>query len=126
MRGIGMRLLVTAVGLLLASWLVDGIAFSGFLSLLFAALVLGFVNAVIRPAVILLTLPFTLITLGLFLLVVNAALMGMTAFMVPGFTVLGFWDAVWGSIWVSLTSLLASWYIGSRGAIEVIVVERHR
>ena len=78
-----------------------------------------------RPVVIFLTIPFTLITLGLFLFVVNAAMLGLTAFLVPGFSVAGFWPALFGSIVVSITGMLASWYIGPDGHIQVYVVRRN-
>jgi len=123
MPGFWARFLVTAVGLLIASGLISGIEFVGLPALFFAALVLGVVNAVIRPVIIILTIPFTVITLGLFLFVVNAAMIGLTAFLVPGFFVAGFWSALLGSVIVSITGMLASWYIGPKGTVEVLVVE---
>jgi putative membrane protein len=125
MPGFWARLLVTAVGLWIASGLVSGIDFSGPLPLFFAALVLGAANAVIRPIVIVLTIPFTIVTLGLFLFVVNAAMLEFTAFLVPGFLVAGFGSALLGSIIVSITGMLASWYIGPRGTVEVMIVDGH-
>ena len=125
MPGFWARLLVIAVGLLIASGLVPGIAFEGFLALFFAALVLGCVNAVIRPVVVLMTIPFTIVTLGLFLFVVNAAMLGLTAFLVPGFFVGGFWSALFGSVIVSITGMFASWYIGPKGTVDVLVIERN-
>ena len=121
MLGFWARLLVTSVGLLIASELVSGIEFAGLPPLFCAALVLGGVNAVVRPAVVFLTIPFTLITLGFFLFAVNAAMLGLTAFLVPGFSVAGFWPALLGSIVVSITGMLASWYIGPRGRVEVLI-----
>ena len=121
MLGFWARLLVTSVGLLIASKLVSGIEFTGVPPLFFAALVLGAVNAVVRPVVVFLTVPFTLITLGFFLLVVNAAMLGLTASLVPGFSLAGFWPALLGSIIVSFTGMLASWYIGPRGRVEVLI-----
>ncbi len=121
MLGFWARLLVTSVGLLIASELVSGIEFDGVPPLFFAALVLGGVNAVVRPVVVFLTIPFTLITLGFFLLVVNAAMLGLTASLVPGFSLAGFWPALLGSIIVSFTGMLASWYIGPRGRVEVLI-----
>jgi putative membrane protein len=125
MPGFWARLLVIAVGLLIASGLVPGITFEGFLALFFAALVLGCVNAIIRPVVVLMTIPFTIVTLGLFLFVVNAAMLGLTAFLVPGFFVAGFWSALFGSVIVSITGMFASWYIGPRGTVDVLVIERN-
>jgi putative membrane protein len=124
MPGFLARLLVTSVGLMIASELVSGIEFAGLGSLFFAALVLGCVNAIVRPAVVFLTIPFTLVTLGFFLFVVNAAMLGLTAFFVPGFFVAGFGPALFGSIIVSITGMLASWYIGPKGKVDVLIVGR--
>lgn len=120
MRGFVIRLLVTAVGLWIASLLVRSMEFTGFGTLIGAALLLGLVNAFIRPLILLLTLPITILTLGLFLLVVNAAMLGLVAAVLPGFTLGGFLSAVFGSIIVSLTSWLSSWFIGPRGRIEIM------
>ena len=125
MPGFWARLLVISVGLLIASGLVPGIEFRGLPALFFAALVLGCVNAVIRPVVVLMTIPFTIVTLGLFLFVVNAAMLGLTAFLVPGFFVASFWSALFGSVIVSITGMFASWYIGPRGTVDVLVIERN-
>jgi putative membrane protein len=125
MPGFWARFLVIAVGLLIASGLLPGIELVGFPALFFAALVLGCVNAVIRPVVVLMTIPFTIVTLGLFLFVVNAAMLGLTAFLVPGFFVGGFWSALFGSVIVSITGVFASWYIGPKGTVDVLVIERN-
>ena len=122
MPGFWARLLVTAVGLMIASGLASGVEFNGLVPLFVAAFVLGCVNAVIRPIVIFLTIPFTLVTLGLFLFVVNAAMLGLTAFLVPGFFLAGFGSALFASIVVSITSMFASWYIGPKGTVDVLVV----
>jgi len=122
MSGFLLRLCVVALGLWLASELVPGIEVHGLWTLLGAALLLGIVNAVVRPLLVILTLPITLLTLGLFLLVINAAMLGLVAWMFDGFAIAGFWPAVFGSIVVSLTGWLASWFIGPRGRIEVILV----
>ena len=125
MRGILVRMLVTAGGLWLASALLPGVQITGYGTLLLAALLYGLVNAVVRPIIFLLTLPITVISLGLFLFVVNAAMFGLVAAMLDGFTVAGFFSAVFGAIIVSIVSGLASWYIGPDGRYEVIVVQRH-
>lgn len=125
MIGLLLRLLVVALGLWLAAALVPGLEVQGLWTLLGAALLLGIVNAVVRPLLVILTLPITLLTLGMFLLVVNAAMLGLVAWMFDDFTISGFWPAVLGSIVVSLTGWLASYFIGPRGRIEVIVL-RHR
>ena len=123
MLGFWARFLVTALGLAVAALALSGIAFSGPLALALASLVLGFVNAGVRPLLIVLTFPFTVVTLGLFLLVVNAAMLGLSAWLVPGFTLTGFWSAFFGSIIVSITSAISSWYIGPKGNVEVLIIE---
>lgn len=126
MPGLLLRILVVALGLWLASELVPGIAIHGAWTLLGAALLLGIVNAVVRPVLVLLTLPITVVTLGLFLLVVNAAMLGLVAWMFDGFTIAGFWPALFGAVVVSLTGWFASWFIGPRGRIEVIYMRGPR
>jgi putative membrane protein len=104
---------------------VSGIGFSGALPLFFAALVLGGVNAVVRPIVVILTIPFTIATLGFFLFVVNAAMLGLAAFLVPGFFVADFGSALFGAIIVSITGMFASWYIGPKGTVDVLIIEKN-
>jgi putative membrane protein len=103
-----LRVLIAALGLWLATEWVDGISVSTPMTLIFAALLLGIVNAFVRPIVVLLTLPAMLLTLGLFLLVVNAAMLGLVAAFLPGFSIAGFWDAFWAAIIVSVVSWLGS------------------
>jgi putative membrane protein len=117
-------MLITALGLWIASMIVHGMEFASPWTMLGAALLLGVVNAVVRPVILLLTLPITLVTLGLFLLVVNAAMLGLVAAILPGFALGGFLSAVFGSIVVSLTSWLASWFVGPRGRIEIMYSRR--
>jgi putative membrane protein len=99
-----LRVLLNAFALYVADYLLDGIRLTGIGSTLIAGLVLGIVNAVIRPVLLLLTLPFTLLTLGLFIFVVNAICLALTAFVVPGFSVSGFWSALAGALIVSIVS----------------------
>ncbi len=115
------RVVVVGLGLWLASALVPGIRVEGAWTLLGAAVLLGIVNAVVRPVLVVLTLPFTILTLGLFLLVINAAMLGLVASMFRGFAIDGFGAAVLGAIVVSLTGWIASWFIGPRGRVEVMV-----
>jgi len=124
MPGFWVRVLITACGLLLAAWLLDGLHFSGPLALFFAALALGLVNAVVRPVMLLLTLPITVLTLGLFLLVLNGAMLGLAALLVPGFVIDGFWTALFGAIIVGFTGMAANWFIGPKGRVEIMVVRR--
>lgn len=122
MIGFGIRLAIVAFGLWLADRLLAGIEIDGTGTLVVAALLYGVVNAVVRPLAILLTLPMTVLTLGLFLFVVNAAMFGLVAALLDGFHVAGFGAALLGSIVVGLTSWVASWYIGPKGRVEVLVV----
>ena len=91
-----------------------------------AALLLGLVNAVVRPVVVVLTFPITVLTLGLFLWVVNAAMLGIVAWLLSGFEIAGLGSALLASAIVSITSWVASWYIGPRGHYEVLIVRRDR
>ena len=99
-----LRVLLNAVAVFAAAWLVPGVVVSGPAAAIVAGLLLGVVNALVRPVLLLLTLPFTLLTLGLFIFVVNAICFGLTAALVPGFQISGFWAALFGSIAVSLVS----------------------
>jgi len=118
MRGFLVRLVITALGLWVAAQLLPGIAFASTGALIVSALVLGFVNALIRPIIFILTLPLTILTLGLFILILNGISLALVAWLVPGFHVAGLWSATWGAIIVSLTSWVASHFVGGSGRIE--------
>ena len=126
MNGFLVRWIVGAAGLWVAASLVSGIEFSGMGSLFIAALVLGILNAVVRPILILLTLPVTVVTLGLFLFVINAGLLKLTSALVTGFQVQGFWAAVFGALVMGLTSLVLNVFINDRGGVSQISVEVYR
>ncbi|MEZ5564728.1 MAG: phage holin family protein [Gammaproteobacteria bacterium] len=115
------RALLAALGLWVASALISGLGFDSGAWLLITAVLLGIINAVVRPVAVILTLPITIVTLGLFLLFVNAAMLALVAWILPGFHVAGFWPAFWGSIIVSLVSWLGSWFFGPRGRVDVII-----
>jgi len=100
--------LINAVALMAVAYLLPGIAVSSFVTALVAALVLGLVNAVIRPVLILLTLPATILTLGLFIFVINGLLFWFVGSFIQGFVVGGFWAGVIGAIVYSLISLALS------------------
>ncbi|MFO7324659.1 MAG: phage holin family protein [Pseudomonadota bacterium] len=102
------RLLVNALGLWLAATIVPGIHIDGTGTLILAALVMGIVNALVKPLAVVLTLPITIVTLGIFLLVVNAAMFALVAWILPGFSVSGFWAALFGWLIVSVVSCVAS------------------
>ena len=118
MRGFLLRVLIVGIGLWVAAAIVPGITITGARTLIIAALLLGIVNAFVRPVVIILTLPLTILTLGLFLLVINAAMLSLVAWMLDGMTVSGFWSAFFGAIVVSITGWAASSFIGDQGNVE--------
>jgi len=124
MQGIILRTIIAMLGLFLASQLLPGVNIVGTGTFILAALLLGLVNGVVRPIAFVLTLPLTIITLGLFLLVLNAAMFGLVAAVLDNFTVSGFWSAIFGAIIVSITSTVSSWYIGPDGKFEVFVIRR--
>ena len=120
MAGFILRGLIAALGLWAATEMLDGFVIDSAWTLVGAGLLLGIVNAIVRPFALLLSLPALLLTLGLFLLVVNAAMLGLVALMLPGFKIAGFWTAIGGALIVSVVSWIGSWFIGSRGRVEVI------
>ena len=97
---------VTALSLWVASHIFSGLKFDNTASLVIAALLLGFANAIVKPLLIVLTLPLTLLTFGLFILVINALMILLVAELVKGFKVASFWTAFFASIFVSLLSIL--------------------
>jgi putative membrane protein len=126
MEGFLIRAVVVGIGLWLASKIVPGVEFNSTGTLIAAALLLGIVNAFVRPIIVILTLPITLLTLGLFLLVINALMILLVAWFLPGFMVAGFWSAIGAAIVVSLTSWVMSGWIGPRGRIEVMTLRQPR
>ncbi len=104
-----LRWLISAAALMLIAYYIPGIAVANFYAALVAALILGLINALIRPFLILLTLPINILTLGLFTLVINALMFWMASSVVKGFFVAGFWPAFWGA----LTMWLISWAVNS-------------
>ncbi len=118
MLGLLIRMTITSLGLWAAASIVPAIRFDSIETLVVAALLLGITNAAVRPIVIFLTFPITVLTLGLFLLVINAAMLSLVAWLLPGFAVGSFGPAVIGSIIVSLTSWFASAFIGTSGRVE--------
>ena len=103
-----LRAAIAALGLWLATEWVDGLVVRSPTTLILAAILLGVVNAIVKPIAILLTLPLTLVTLGLFLLVVNAAMVGLVAAFLPGMSIAGFWPALWTALVVSLVSWIGN------------------
>ena len=122
MTGFILRACITAIGLWVATRLVSGIRIDDPTTLVLTGILLGVVNAIVRPIAILLTLPLTILSLGLFLLVINTAMVGLVAAMLPGFHIPGgFWSAFGTAFIVWITGWLGSSLIGSRGKVDVFV-----
>jgi putative membrane protein len=118
MKGFFFRLVITALGLWAAATIIPGVRIDHWANLVVAALLLGIVNAVIRPIILVLTLPLTVLTLGLFILVVNGISLALVAWLMPGFSLSGLGAAILGSIVVGLTSWFASAFVGGSGRFE--------
>ena len=108
------RWFINALALMLVAYLYSGVQVDGIFAALIAALVLGLVNAIIRPLLVLFTLPVTILTLGLFIFIINAFLFWFVAEVVKGFTVTGFTAALIGSIMFSVVTLLTSWLVSDK------------
>jgi putative membrane protein len=119
-----MRWLLLTIAILLTPYLVGGIQVTGFFAAFFAAAALGILNALLRPLLLILTLPINIFTFGLFTLVINGLLLKMVSGVVPGFRVYGFWSAVFGSLIISLVSWLLSSFINEKGRIDYIDLKR--
>jgi putative membrane protein len=123
--GFLIRVLVNALAIWLATEIVPGIEARSVTAVVAAALVLGLINAIVRPVLLVLTLPLTLVTLGLFLFVLNAVCLWLTSAVVPGFDVRGFWPAFWGALVVSALSWVVNGFVSDRGRL-VVITERER
>ena len=124
MQGLLIRWLILTGAILLASYIIDGINVSGFFPAVFAAAILGILNAFFRPILIILTLPINLVTFGLFTFVINAMMLKMASAVIPGFDVYGFWSAVFGSLLISVTSWLLTSFVNEKGRIEYIELKK--
>ena len=124
MQGIFVRTLIIAAGIAVAAWLIPGITVAGPGTLILAALIMGLVNAFVRPLIVLLTLPLTILTFGLFLIVINAALFGLVASLLDGFEVASATAALLGWLTIVFVSWVAGWFIGPNGRYQVVVIER--
>jgi putative membrane protein len=106
MKGLIVRWLILTIAILSAAYFIPGISVGSFAAAFFAAAVLGILNALFRPVLILLTLPINILTLGLFTFIINAVLLKMTAGLIPGFDIQGFWPAVLGALVISIVNWL--------------------
>ena len=120
MPGILIRWLTTTVAIVATAYMLDGIQVSGFFSAVFAAAVLGILNAFFRPIALLLTLPINILSLGLFTFIINALMLKMASGIIPGFNVYGFWTAIFGSLLISLISWLLNSFISEQGTVSSI------
>jgi len=120
MPGILIRWLTTTAAIVATAYLLDGIQVSGFFSAVFAAAVLGILNAFFRPIALLLTLPINILSLGLFTFIINALMLKMASGLIPGFGVYGFWTAIFGSFLISVISWLLNAFIGEQGSLSPI------
>jgi putative membrane protein len=125
MHGITIRWLTLTLAIIVTAYLFEGIHVSGFWSALFAAAVLGILNAFFRPIILLVTLPINILSMGLFTFVINALLLKMASGVISGFNVEGFWPAVFGALLISVVSWLINGFINDRGAVEYIDL-RHK
>jgi len=126
MSGLMLRWLILTAAIMVSAYLFPGIEVSGFATALFAALVLGILNAFFRPILIVLTLPINILTLGLFTFVINAFLLLMTSGVIGGLQVSGFGSAFLGSLIISLVSWGLSMFINDRGQVESFDIELRR
>jgi putative membrane protein len=124
MRGLLIRWVILTVAIIAAAYLLEGIEVRGFFSAFFAAAILGILNALFRPVLLLLTLPINVLTLGLFTFVINALMLMMASGVIGGFFVRGFWTAVLGSVIISVVSALLTTLISDRGSFEVIQLNK--
>lgn len=117
MNGILIRWLTLTGAILFTSYLLESIQVSGFAAAFFAAAMLGILNALFRPVLILLTLPLNILTLGFFTFIINALMLKMASGVISGFDVQGFWPAVFGSLIISVVSWLLNSFISGRGTV---------
>ena len=122
--GFFLRVVVNILAIILAAAIVPGVRLDGVLAAIAAGVLLGLVNAIVRPVLLILTLPITLVTLGLFLLVLNGLCFWLVASVVRGFTVSGFWAAFLGALVVSVVSWVVTALVSDSG--KVVLITRRR
>jgi putative membrane protein len=126
MRGLLIRFLVTGVAVFLAAQIVPGIRIDSASAGVAAIIVLAVLNALVRPILYLFTLPFIVLSLGLFMVIINALLLQLAAYLVKGFVVEGFWDAVLGAVLISLVSTILNLWVSEEGRVEMVVHRKPR
>ena len=126
MKGLLIRWLILTVAIMVAAHLIEGIEVKGFWSAFLAAAILGVLNALFRPILIILTLPINILTLGLFTFVINAVLIMMVSGVIGGFEVHGFWSAFLGSLVISVVSWLLSSFISDQGRVGYVDLRKRQ
>ena len=126
MRGFIARFAINLLLLALVARMFEGIQVDGVLSLIFAGIILGLLNAFLRPILILITLPLTILSIGIFIFVINALMLYITSAMVTGFSVDNFWTALGAALVYSALSLLSTMFLSDKGRIEAIHIRRHK
>lgn len=111
MKQLIVRWIITAAALMFTASLIDGIYVDGWGAVFVAALILGIVNAIIRPVLLLLTLPLNMLTLGLLTFAINGLLLKMTSTVVAGFDIAGNWPAIVGAVILSVVSAVMNWLV---------------
>ena len=121
MIGVLIRFVVTGIAVFLATAIVPSIEVQSSSAGIAAVIVLALLNAVVRPFLYLLSLPFIILTLGLFMVIINALLLQLVSLLVKGFVIQGFWPAVWGAVLISLVSSILNLWISERGHVEIVI-----
>ncbi|OLD40347.1 MAG: hypothetical protein AUI21_04605 [Nitrospirae bacterium 13_1_40CM_2_62_10] len=121
MKGLLIRFVVTGTAVLLTAEIIPGIEVEGPSAGIAAVILLALLNALVRPVLYLLSLPFIILTLGLFMVVINALLLQLVSFLVKGFLVEGFWPAFWGSVLISVVSSILNLFISEEGRVEIVI-----
>jgi len=121
MKGLFIRFVVTGVAVFLATQIIPGIEATTSSAGLAAVVILALLNASIRPFLYLLSLPFIILTLGLFMVIINALLLQIVALLVKGFVVEGFWPSVWAALLISVVSTILNLWISQEGQVEIVI-----
>ena len=120
MRGLLIRFVITGVAVFLASHIIPGIRVESVGAGIAAALVLALLNAIVRPVLYVLAIPFIVLTLGLFVIIINAVLLQFTDWLIDGFEVVGFWAGFWGALVISIISSILNLVVSEEGHWEVV------
>src|SRR5687768_4777499 len=120
MRGFIVRFVITGVAVFLASHIIPGIHVETVGAGIAAALVLALLNAIVRPVLYVLSIPFIIVTLGIFVIIINAVLLQFVDWLIDGFDVLGFWAGFWGALVISIVSSILNLVVSEQGRWEVV------